>query len=106
MLSWLHEGLQALGAIAGGDAAVVFGGAEGLLVLFGANQTQDSFVEELILLLVRTDKGNKSRETRGSGPALSIGNTLTFRALGACHLKRSFTTGNALCCSELKTQGE
>ncbi len=55
---WLHQGFQTLGRTrdASWDRAVVIGGLKRSLVFLGADQTQNGFVEELILILSHQKK--------------------------------------------------
>lgn len=64
---WLHQGFQTLGRTrdASWDRAVVVGGLKRSLVFLGADQTQDGFVEELVLILsVQKKKKNITHTPR------------------------------------------
>lgn len=52
-LLWLHQGFQTVcGACsASWECGGVFGGLDGFLIFLGADQTQNGFVEELVLFL-------------------------------------------------------
>lgn len=66
---WLHQGFQTLGRTrdASWDRAVVVGGLKRSLVFLGADQTQDGFVEELVLIL-SVQKKKKKHHTHTHTP--------------------------------------
>lgn len=52
-LLWLHQGFQTVCGTcsASWECGGVFGGLHGFFVFLGADQTQNGFVEELVLIL-------------------------------------------------------